>query len=128
MGFPCGSSGKESACYAGDLGLISSVGRSPGEGKGHLFQYSGLENSMHCPWGCKELDMTERLSLYYNYICSLCFSVFFGGLILFVTICLFLCLFVSCLIPPLNDKPWMFFGKNDAKAEAPVLWPPHVKS
>ena len=105
MGFPCGSSSKESACYAGDLGLISSVGRSPGEGKGHPFQYSGLENSMHCPWGCKELDMTERLSLYYNYICSLCFSIFFGGLILFVTICLFLCLFVSCLIPPLNDKP-----------------------
>ena len=27
-----------------------------------------------------------------------------------------------------GDQPWMFFGKNDAKAEAPVLWPPHVKS
>ena len=27
-----------------------------------------------------------------------------------------------------GDKPWVFFGRNDAKAEAPVLWPPHVKS
>ena len=26
------------------------------------------------------------------------------------------------------DQPWDFFGRNDAKAEAPVLWPPHVKS
>ena len=27
-----------------------------------------------------------------------------------------------------GDQPWVFFGKNDAKAETPVLWPPHVKS
>ena len=27
-----------------------------------------------------------------------------------------------------EDQPWDFFGRNDAKAEAPVLWPPHVKS
>ena len=27
--------------------------------------------------------------------------------------------------PP--DQPWDFFGRNDAKAEAPVLWPPHAK-
>ena len=27
-----------------------------------------------------------------------------------------------------GDQPWVFFGGNDAKAEAPVLWPPHVKS
>ena len=26
-----------------------------------------------------------------------------------------------------GDQPWDFFGRNDAKAEAPVLWPPHVK-
>ena len=25
-------------------------------------------------------------------------------------------------------KPWDFFGRNDAKAETPGLWPPHVKS
>ena len=45
MCFPCGSIGKESACNARDLGSIPGLGRSPGEGKGYLLQYSGLENS-----------------------------------------------------------------------------------
>ena len=27
-----------------------------------------------------------------------------------------------------GDEPWDFFGRNDAKAETPVLWPPHAKS
>ena len=27
-----------------------------------------------------------------------------------------------------GDQPWDFFGRNNAKAEAPVLWPPHAKS
>ena len=27
-----------------------------------------------------------------------------------------------------RDQPWYFFGRNDAKAETPVLWPPHAKS
>ena len=27
-----------------------------------------------------------------------------------------------------GDQPWVFFGRNDAKAETPVLWPPHTKS
>ena len=27
-----------------------------------------------------------------------------------------------------GDQPWDFFGRNDAKAEAPVLWPPHAKN
>ena len=27
-----------------------------------------------------------------------------------------------------GDQLWVFFGRNDAKAEAPVLWPPHAKS
>ena len=26
-----------------------------------------------------------------------------------------------------GDQRWVFFGRNDAKAETPVLWPPHVK-
>ena len=26
-----------------------------------------------------------------------------------------------------GDQPWDFFGRNDAKAETPVLWPPHAK-
>ena len=46
MGFPGGSSGKESACNAGDLGLIPGSGRCPGEGNGYSRQYSCLENPM----------------------------------------------------------------------------------
>ena len=48
LGFPGGSAGKESACYAGDPGSIPGLRRSPGEGKGYPLQYSGLENSMDC--------------------------------------------------------------------------------
>ena len=62
MGFPDSSVGKESACSVGDLGSISGLGKSPGEGKGYPLQYSGLEKSMDSPQGPKELDMTEQLS------------------------------------------------------------------
>ena len=48
LGLPCGSTGKESACKAGDLGSVPGLGRSPGEGKGYPLQDSGLENSMDC--------------------------------------------------------------------------------
>ena len=48
LGFPCSSAGKESACNVGDLGSVPGLGRSPGEGKGHPLQDSGLENSMDC--------------------------------------------------------------------------------
>ena len=48
LGFSCGSAGKESTCNAEDLDLIPGLGRSPGEGKGYPFQYSGLENSVDC--------------------------------------------------------------------------------
>ena len=44
--FPGGSDGKESACKAGDAGLIPGLGRSPGEGNGNPLQYSCLENPM----------------------------------------------------------------------------------
>ena len=44
MGFPVWSDGKESACDAGDLGLIPGSGRSPAEGIGNPLQYSCLEN------------------------------------------------------------------------------------
>ena len=48
LGFPGGSAGKESTCNAGDLGSIPGWEDSPGEGKGYLLQYSGLENSIDC--------------------------------------------------------------------------------
>ena len=46
MGFPSSLAPKEPACNRGDLDLIPGLGRSPGEGNGHPFQYSCLENSM----------------------------------------------------------------------------------
>ena len=46
LGFLGGSDCKESVCSLGDLGSIPGLGRSPGEGNGHLLQYSYLENSM----------------------------------------------------------------------------------
>ena len=44
--YTCASNSKESACNAGDPGLIPGLGRSPGEGNGYPLQYSCLENSM----------------------------------------------------------------------------------
>ena len=64
-GLPWWLSGKESACNAGDLGLIPGLGRSLGEGNGYPLQYSGLENSEDrralwlSPWGHEESDTTE---------------------------------------------------------------------
>ena len=43
---PGGSDGKESICSAGDLGSISGLGRSFGEGNDYPLQYSSLKNSM----------------------------------------------------------------------------------
>ena len=52
---------------AGDLGLSSGWGRSPGEGNGNPLQYSCLENphgqrslAGYSPWGCKEWDTNEH--------------------------------------------------------------------
>ena len=44
MDFPFGSDGKESACNAGDPGLLPGSESSPGEGNGNPLQYSCLEN------------------------------------------------------------------------------------
>ena len=67
--FPGGSAGKESASNAGDLGLISGLGRSPGGGHGNPPQYSCPKNTNeqrslagYSPWDRKESDTTERLS------------------------------------------------------------------
>ena len=59
MDFPGSSVGKESACNAGDTGSVPGLGRSPGEENSYPLQYSGLENPMDCPWGCKKSEMTE---------------------------------------------------------------------
>ena len=68
MGFPGSSVGKESTCNAGDLSLITGLGRSFGEGNGNPLQYSCLE----IPWTeqsgglqsmelqAQQLDVTEQ--------------------------------------------------------------------
>ena len=66
QGFPGGSDDKESACNAGDPGLLLGSGRSPGGGCGNPLQDSCLENphgqrslAGYSPWGRKESDVTE---------------------------------------------------------------------
>ena len=54
--FSGGSVRKESACIAGDLGLIVGLGRSPEGGHGNPLQYSCLEN----PHGQRSLRATVR--------------------------------------------------------------------
>ena len=70
IGFPGSSACKESACNAGDLNLISGLGRSPREGNRSRIvelpgEFHGQRNlAGYSPWGRKESDRTERLSLY----------------------------------------------------------------
>ena len=68
MDFPGGSDGEESACNAGDLGLIPGLGRYLERECGTPLQYSGLENphgqrslAGYSPWGHKESDMTKAI-------------------------------------------------------------------
>ena len=63
--FPHGSDSKESACSAGDVGLIRGSGGSLGEGNGYppVFlpgKFQGQRNLVgYSPWGCKESETTE---------------------------------------------------------------------
>ena len=64
IGASGGSDGKESACSAGDSGLIPGSGRSPGEGNGNPFQYSCLENPMDGgAWQATVHGVAKRLTL-----------------------------------------------------------------
>ena len=108
---PDSSVGKESACNAGDPGLIPGPGRSagegigyplqycwaspvvqvvknppamipglgrfPGDGESYPLQYFGLSRTPFSPWGHKESDTTERLSLSFHYqFCSIFVGIF----------------------------------------------------
>ena len=71
-----GSAGKEAAYNAGDPGLISGLGRAPGEGIGYPLQYSGLENphgqrslAGYSLWVCKKSATTEQLSIARYILC-----------------------------------------------------------
>ena len=70
LGFPCGSAGKQSACNAGDLGLIPGLGRSLGEGNSHPLQSSGLENSMDCKVHGVAKSWTQLSDFHFHFIFS----------------------------------------------------------
>ena len=59
--FLCGS------CNTGDLGSIPGLGRSPGEGIGYPFQYSGLENSMDCIVHRVPKSQTDRATFTFTF-------------------------------------------------------------
>ena len=66
LGFPGGSVVKNLLAYAGDMGSIPLLGRSPGEGNGNPLQYFCLVNPRGTWWASahgvtKESDTTERL-------------------------------------------------------------------
>ena len=70
MGFPGGSDGVESACNAGDPGSLSGWGRAPGKGNGYPTpvllpgEFHGQRSLVgFSPWGHKEVDVTEQLTL-----------------------------------------------------------------
>ena len=72
MGFSGSSDREEPTCNVGDLGSIPGLGGSPGGGHDNPHHYSCLETphgqrslAGYSPWGCKELDITERLSTVY---------------------------------------------------------------
>ena len=70
MGFPTGSAGKEFACNEGDLGSVPDLGRSPGEGKGSPFQYSGLENFMACIVHGVAKSRTWLSTFHFQFVCA----------------------------------------------------------
>ena len=70
MGFPDGTVVKNLPANARDAGLTPELGRSLGVGNGNPLRYSCLGKSHgqrslagYSPWGCKELETTERLSM-----------------------------------------------------------------
>ena len=75
LGFPCGSAGKES-CNVRDLGSIPGLGRSPGEGKGYSFHYSGLENSMDYIAHGVTKSWTQLSKFHFTFKCLKCCLVY----------------------------------------------------
>ena len=67
-GFPDGSAGKETTCYARDLGSIPGLGTSLGEGKGYPLQYSGLENSMDCIVRVVAKSQTQLSDFHFHFL------------------------------------------------------------
>ena len=79
MSFPGGSDGKESTCNVGNPGSIPGQGKIPGRRKRQPTPVSCLEKSYgwrslvgYSPWGHKEVDMTEWLTLWGAFVSFTC--------------------------------------------------------
>ena len=145
--FPCGSAGKESACNAGDLGLIPGLGRSPGEGKGYLLQYSGLENSMDYTvhgvakswtWLFTNKGPSLVKAMVYPIVMygyeswtiekAECWIIDAFKMWCWIRRLKSLGLQGDPTINPKGNQSWIFIGRTDDEAETPILWPPDVKN
>ena len=103
LGLPSGSVGKQSVCSVGNPCSIPGSGKSAREGIGYPLQYF---------WASL---VAQLIKISFSYLLQTHFTQVLG---------------LKEIQPVLSkgDQPWVFFGRNDAKAETPVLWPPHVKS
>ena len=131
---PSGSDGKESSCNVGDLGSIPGLGRSPGEGKGNLLQYSCLGKSHgqrslagYSVWGQKSQTRLSNEHLPTNSTEShLVLFFIFSAKILFFKI--FLCgLFLKSLpnlVQYCSHCTFWFFGPEAGGTFVP---PPAIK-
>ena len=130
QGFAGGTSGKESTCQCRRHkrhGLDPCFGKIPWSGAwqptpafspGESHGQRSLEG--YSPWGHKESDMTEVISLS-KYWC-------FWTEVLEKTLESPLGCKETKSVNPKGNQPWIFIRRMDAEAEAPILWPPDVKS
>ena len=118
--FSDGSDGKESACNVEDLGSISGLRRSPGEGNGNPLQYSCLENPMdRGAWwatvhGVAKSRTRQQLSTMITATKHLFMSLF---KVLVIQSCPTLCNFTDCSLCPWNSP-----GKNTGVDCHFLLW------
>ena len=125
-GFPHGSAGKESACNAGDLGLIPGVERSPGEE--YPLQYSGLENSMDYIIHEVAKSQTRLRDFYFlplKYRPSLTFHNG-GKQSLFSTTCLLYTFFCHCTVSQLCIFSAFTNDKSKVQYSISVWWAFHT--
>ena len=115
MGFPGGAAGKESTCNTGDLGLIPGLGRSPGEGKRlpTPVLWPGEFHGLYSPWGHKESDRTERLSLSFTFSSDTLSSTWSQRILGKVS---------SCLLSELRMDPTFPQGHGTVINGAKHLW------
>ena len=75
------------------------------------------------------LDLYTFILPFLHFVSDIIFYIFLSLICLLIIIVTYTTFFgVLQQVHSEGDQPWDFFGRNDAKAETPVLWPPHAKS